>query len=198
MVLLVIVIIFSCAPHVYSHCYGAGQNPGFSGAPTVKQLTPWKVRVSWAEVATQRKCADHFLVKYWESNHEPAPRSIMVSELVGQNVHFMDLDVSRNVQYTFVVVAREIKKLFGVQWDTDDNHSPPVVFRTSFNPGKLHKNLTKDRLIYIALRLCAYITFLFYPFYSRLHLGIYRAVVKMLNDMWHGEQNSLSDHPKTC
>ena len=198
MLLLVIVIIFSCAPHVCSHCYGAGKNPGFSGAPTAKQMTPWTVRVSWAEVTTQRKCADHFLVKYWENNHEPNPRNIMVSELVGQNVHFMDLDVSRNVQYTFVVVAREIKKLFGVQWDTDDNHSPPVVFRTSFNPGKLHKNLTKDRLIYIALRLCAYITYLFNPLYSRLHLGIYRAVVKMLNDMWHGEQNSLSDHTKTC
>ena len=141
MVFLVIVIIFSCAPHVYSHCYGAGKNPGFSGAPTVKQLTPWKVRVSWAEVATQRKCADHFLVKYWETTHEPGPRNIMVSELVGENVHFIDLDVSRDISYKFVVVAREIKKLFGVQWDTDDNHSPPVVFRTSFNPGKLHRSV---------------------------------------------------------
>ena len=152
MVLLVIVIIFSCAPSVYSHCYGAGKNPGFSGAPTVKQLTPWKVRVSWAEVATQRKCADHFLVKYWETSHEPGPRNIMVSELVGQNVHFIDLDVSRDVSYRFVVVAREIKKLFGVQWDTDDNHSPPTVFRTSFNPGKLHRSATKDWLIHIALK----------------------------------------------
>ena len=88
-VFLVIVIIFSCAPSAYSHCYGVGKNPGFSGEPTVKQLTPWRVRVSWAEVATQRKCADHFLVKYWETSHEPGPRNIMVSELVGQNVHLL-------------------------------------------------------------------------------------------------------------
>ena len=123
--------------YVVGHCYTIGANPGFSDAPRVTQITPRMVRVSWEEVVTQRECSDHFLVKYWKSDE---PQNMMVSKLVGQQINYLDLEVIPEVQYTFKVVAREIKKLFGVQWDTDDNHSDALVFRTSYDPGRVIKD----------------------------------------------------------
>jgi hypothetical protein len=117
--------IFVFPNSVYGHCYTIGANPGFSDVPSVTQLTPWLVRVSWKEVVTQRECSDHFLVKYWRTDD---PQNVMISKLVGQQVSYLDLEVAPNAQYAFKVVARDIKKLFGIQWDTDDNHSGALVF----------------------------------------------------------------------
>ena len=117
---------------ISSHCYGIGKNPGFSDNPTIKQLSPWSVRVSWNDIVTQRECSDHFLVKYWKTKE---PENIMVSNVVGSHINHLDLDVKPETDYTFKVVAREIKKLFGIQWDTDDNHSEPEVFRTRYEQG---------------------------------------------------------------
>lgn len=117
---------------VFSHCYGIGKNPGFSDKPAVKQLSPWSVRVSWEQIVTQRECSDHFLVKYWKTNE---PNNIMMSNIVDSNTNHLDIDVEPETDYTFKVVAREVKKLFGIQWDTDDNHSEPEVFRTAYEKG---------------------------------------------------------------
>ena len=63
------------------------------------------------------------------------PKNVMISKLVGQKFDHLDLEVVPEVKYTYKVIAREIQKLFGVQWDTDDNHSDALVFRTSYDPG---------------------------------------------------------------
>ena len=68
--------VFVLPYSVYGHCYTIGANPGFSDVPSVTQLTPWMVRVSWKEVVTQRECSDHFLVKYWRTDD---PQNVMIS-----------------------------------------------------------------------------------------------------------------------
>ena len=113
----------------WGHCYGIGKNPGFSDSPIINQLTPGSVRVSWEEIVTQRECSDHFLIKYWKTEE---PQNVMVSKIVGPHINHLDLEVDPESEYTFKVVAREVKKLFGIQWDTDDNHSEPEVFRTQY------------------------------------------------------------------
>ena len=127
---------------ITGHCYGIGKNPGFSDKPIIKQLSPWSVRVSWDEIVTQRECSDHFLVKYWKTNE---PQDIIVSNVVDSHTNHLDLDVKPETDYTFKVVAREIKKLFGIQWDTDDNHSDPEIFRTAYEKG-IYKIETKNHL----------------------------------------------------
>ena len=114
---------------VWGHCYGIGNNPGFSDSPIIKQLTAWSVRVSWKEIVTQRECSDHFLIKYWKTEE---PQNVMVSKIVDSHINHLDLEVDPETEYTFKVVAREVKTLFGIQWDTDDNHSEPEVFRTQY------------------------------------------------------------------
>ena len=138
MFLCILAVICFLPNRAWGHCYGIGANPGFSDVPNITQLSPFRVRVSWENVVTQRECSDHFLVKYW-TNDEPL--NIHVSQLVGQTVDHLDIEVLPEVKYTFIVVAREIKKLFGVLWDTDDNHSKRIVFQTSYDPGKLYSEL---------------------------------------------------------
>ena len=140
--------VFLFPTSIYGHCYTIGSNPGFSDVPSVTQLTPWMVRVSWKEVVTQRECSDHFLVKYWRTDE---PQTPMISKLVGQQVSHLDLEVIPEVQYTFKVVAREIKKLFGVQWDTDDNHSGALVFQTSYDPGTIIEQIIIVQFLYFNL-----------------------------------------------
>ena len=117
---------------VWGHCWGIGANPGFSNGPKISQLTPSSVTVSWEKVVTRPDCSDHFLVKYWKTN---VPKDVKFSRPIGNQIHHLDLEVDPEVEYTFQVIAREIKKVFGMTWDTDDNHSRVTKFRTSYEPG---------------------------------------------------------------
>jgi len=41
---------------------------GFTGPPLVEQVNLTHVRVSWEGLVKYRKCADQFLVKYWQKS----------------------------------------------------------------------------------------------------------------------------------
>ena len=135
-----IIILFCVSPtFVRGHCYGIGANPGFSNGPHVTQLTPFTVRVSWEKVVTRRDCSDHFIVRYWKTetyrNILQVPKDISYSEQLGQQANHVDLEVIPEVEFSFQVNAREVKKTLGITWDTDDNHSGITKFSTSYEPG---------------------------------------------------------------
>ena len=129
---------------VRSHCWGIGENPGFLHGPELLQLTPWRVRVSWDRVVTKRYCSDHFIVRYWKTD---SPGDIRSSQQVGQQVDYVDVGVTPEVEYKFKVIAREIKKVLGVQFDTDDNHSAVTRFQTHYDPGMMILNIINTHII---------------------------------------------------
>ena len=117
---------------VQAYCWGAGQNPGFSAAPTVTQLGLDKVRVSWKNRVTMPECADNFLVKYWPQS---APNAYQITELVSNEADFVDIEVTPRLPYEFQAVAREDKGMIGgVDW----YKSPVVRFATSKSRNSNH------------------------------------------------------------
>ncbi len=61
------------------YCWGAGKNPGFSGAPRVTQVALDRVKVEWEGMVTQEECADNYVVKYWQ---RAAPDDYHITEIV--------------------------------------------------------------------------------------------------------------------
>ncbi len=62
-------ILLALAPgDVNAYCWEPGKNPDFTGPPKVEQVDMRTVRVSWFGLVKQRKCADQFLVKFWQRN----------------------------------------------------------------------------------------------------------------------------------
>lgn len=118
---------------VLCYCFGAGQNPGFTGPPQVSQIRLDLVRISWRNLVDKKECADNYVVKYWPKS---APNDYKLSELVDKNKNFVDLEVKPRVSYRFQAVAREEKGLIGgVDW----NKSPLVDFTTSTHGQVTHE-----------------------------------------------------------
>ena len=108
-----------------AYCWEIGRNPGFSKEPTVYQISPTRVRVSWEGIVTQLECADSFLVFYWKENN---PSHLYMTAPVSTVTDYIDIDVSARTTYLYQVIARENKSILGV----DDNKAEAVKFRTSY------------------------------------------------------------------
>jgi len=120
-VLLLATVLASC----HGYCKSLGWNPSFNGPPTVEQLTLTSVRVSWAGRLEQAECADNIIVKHYKginSNDyylsEPLPTEV---------TSYVALDLTPNLEYTYQVIAREEKGLWGV----DYNRGEKTTFTTS-------------------------------------------------------------------
>lgn len=97
--LLVAFCLLGLVSQAQAYCWAAGRNPGFSGPPTIEQVSLQHlfpidrisiqkatlfflqvkidvVRVTWGDVVTQRECADNFVVKFWPRS---APNDYEVS-----------------------------------------------------------------------------------------------------------------------
>merc|ERR1719209_2734118 len=119
--LLLAAVLASC----HGYCKSLGWNPSFNGPPTVEQLTLTSVRVSWAGKLEQAECADNIIVKHYKginSNDyylsEPLPTEV---------TSYVVLDLTPNIEYTYQVIAREEKGLWGV----DYNRGEKTTFATS-------------------------------------------------------------------
>ena len=97
---------------VYSqaYCWQVGWNPSFTGPPVVSEIQPNVVRVSWAEIVENKKCADNFLVKYWKQEE---PKGYKFSNMTDSNAEFLDIQVEPNTLYKIQLIAREDKGSIG-------------------------------------------------------------------------------------
>ena len=94
-----------CFPqYIEAYCKQIGLNPGFSDPPVVSTIGANKVRVSWKDVVTNRKCADSFFVEYRKSDF---PESWKESKSLGADANFIDLTVLPDTEYDFEVIATE-------------------------------------------------------------------------------------------
>jgi len=115
------------APYVSSYCSLLGQNPGFSSAPRVEQVTLTSVRVSWEGIVTRIECADQFIVKSWNARN---PNDYQMSDLLPlSQFTYVVTDLVPNQNYVFQAVAREDKGILGKDW----NKSPQALFKTGRN-----------------------------------------------------------------
>jgi len=91
----------------------------------VEQLTLTSVRVSWHGLLEQGDCADNILVKHYRgidsNNYEISDP--LVTSVTSYIVH----DLTPNQEYTYQVIAREEKGIFGVDYNRGDK----TVFTTS-------------------------------------------------------------------
>jgi len=112
-----------------AYCALLGQNPGFSAAPKVEQISLTSVRVSWEGLVIRRECADQFIVKSWNARN---PNDYQMSDLLPvTQFSFTVTDLVPNQNYVFQAVAREDKGILGKDW----NKSPHAHFKTtSSNP----------------------------------------------------------------
>jgi len=123
--LLTVVLLAASLPCCLGYCRSLGWNPSFNGPPLVEQLTLTSVRVSWAGKLEQAECADNIIVKHYKginSNDyhlsEPLPTEV---------TSYVVLDLTPNIEYTYQVIAREEKGLWGV----DYNRGEKTTFATS-------------------------------------------------------------------
>merc|ERR1712226_1000588 len=124
--LAVMVLLFAAVlPSCHCYCKSLGWNPSFNAPPLVEQLTLTSVRVSWAGKLEQAECADNIIVKHYKginSNDyhlsEPLPTEV---------TSYVVLDLTPNLEYTYQVIAREEKGLWGV----DYNRGEKITLTTS-------------------------------------------------------------------
>ena len=64
---------------VSAYCWQAGQNPSFTGRPTVQQVDLRTVRVTWEGIIEYEKCVDNYSVKYWQKSD---PQGYQMTELI--------------------------------------------------------------------------------------------------------------------
>ena len=76
----------------------------------VSEIQPNVVRVSWAEIVENKKCADNFLVKYWKQEE---PKGYKFSNMTDSNADFLDIKVEPNTSYKIQLIAREDKGSIG-------------------------------------------------------------------------------------
>jgi hypothetical protein len=120
-----VVAVLLLLPSCHCYCKSLGWNPSFNGPPLVEQLTLTSARVSWAGKLEQAECADNIIVKHYKginSNDyhlsEPLPTEV---------TSYVVLDLTPNLEYTYQVIAREEKGLWGV----DYNRGEKITFTTS-------------------------------------------------------------------
>jgi len=125
LVVAVLLLLAAELPSCHCYCKSLGWNPSFNGPPLVEQLTLTSVRVSWAGKLEQAECADNIIVKHYKginSNDyhlsEPLPTEV---------TSYVVLDLTPNLEYTYQVIAREEKGLWGV----DYNRGEKITFTTS-------------------------------------------------------------------
>ena len=88
-------------PCTAAYCALFGQNPGFTAAPRVQQVSLTSVLVSWEGLVTRIDCADQFIVKSW---NERNPNDYKMSDLLPLNQFtFMVRDLVPNQNYVFQV-----------------------------------------------------------------------------------------------
>ena len=93
-----------------AYCWQVGWNPSFTSPPVVSEIQPNVVRVSWAEIVENKKCADNFLVKYWKQEE---PKGYKFSNMTDSNADFLDIKVEPNTSYKIQLIAREDKGSIG-------------------------------------------------------------------------------------
>merc|ERR1719180_343491 len=118
-------VLFTVLPSCQGYCKSLGWNPSFNGPPLVEQLTLTSARVSWAGKLEQAECADNIIVKHYKGINS---NDYQLSEPLPIEVtSYVVLDLTPNLEYTYQVIAREEKGLWGV----DYNRGEKTTFTTS-------------------------------------------------------------------
>jgi len=118
-------VLVAVLPSCQGYCKSLGWNPSFNGPPLVEQLTLTSARVSWAGKLEQAECADNIIVKHYKGINS---NDYQLSEPLPIEVtSYVVLDLTPNLEYTYQVIAREEKGLWGV----DYNRGEKTTFTTS-------------------------------------------------------------------
>lgn len=102
------------------------KDPVWRGKPTIIQLSPENISVSWKDKVKDQECADKFFIEIWRTN---TPRGN--GNLTGPfcvTCYPVCVDVLPEISYTLSVNAYEEKK--GLVFGNDDNWSNKVRFQT--------------------------------------------------------------------
>jgi len=122
--LSLLIIAVSSVTTVYPYCTWVGSNPSWTDSPTVEQVSLTSVRISWPGLLQREDCADSLLVKFFKGD---GTYDFGMSEPLNVTTNtYIVRDVVPNLPYTFQVIAREEKGVWGV----DYNKSPKVTFTT--------------------------------------------------------------------
>lgn len=131
---IALLIIALSVNTVYPYCTWVGSNPSWSGSPKVEQVSLTSVRVSWSGLLQREDCADSILVKFFKGD---STYDFGMSEPLNVTTNtFIVRDVVPNLPYTFQVIAREEKGVWGV----DYNKSPRVTFTTKMSNSVVAKD----------------------------------------------------------
>jgi len=123
--LVAVLVLAAVLPSCHGYCKSFGWNPSFNGPPLVEQLTLTSTRVSWAGKLEQAECADNIIVKHYKGINS---NDYQLSEPLPIEVtSYVVLDLTPNLEYTYQVIAREEKGLWGV----DYNRGEKTTFTTS-------------------------------------------------------------------
>eukprot|EP00091_Calanus_sinicus_P009744 TRINITY_DN22668_c0_g1_i1.p1 TRINITY_DN22668_c0_g1~~TRINITY_DN22668_c0_g1_i1.p1 ORF type:complete len:134 (+),score=17.73 TRINITY_DN22668_c0_g1_i1:57-458(+) len=120
--IFITVINIAWFPLAYSYCEQVGKNPTWVEAPRVEQVTSTSVNVSWVGLLKQDECVDGILVKHFKGEDS---KDYKLSAVLNVSTNsYLVHDLMPNEAYTYLVIAREEKYIFGVGY----NRSPKAVF----------------------------------------------------------------------
>ena len=124
---IIVYIIFTVVllPQLLESCCWLN-DPDFESDPTVIEISPTKIRVSWKDILGDINCVDHYFIHYWKTKNEKR-NDVQKMHQAPQNSSFIvDIHVLENTMYTIQVNAFEDGLV-----DCGNNWSNEVIFQTS-------------------------------------------------------------------
>ena len=101
-------------------------DPDFKSDPSVIEISPTKIRVSWKDILSDIDCVDHYFIHYWKTKEEER-NDVEKMQQVSENSSFIvDIDVLENTMYTIQMNAFEDGLV-----DCGNNWSNELIFTTS-------------------------------------------------------------------
>ena len=119
------ICFFVLLPRLLQSCCWLN-DPDFERDPTIIEISPTKIRVSWKDILGDIDCVDHYFIHYWKTEFEER-NDVQKIHQVSENTSFnVDIDVSENTMYTIQVNAFEDGLI-----DCGNNWSNELIFTTS-------------------------------------------------------------------
>jgi len=131
---LILIGLVTLPAAVVSYCTIGNPYWVKSGKPTVEQVTLTSVRISWPGLLKNIQCTDNMIIKYFKADNT---NDYQMSEMFSVNTNsFIVRDLVPNQPYTFQVIAREEKGVWGVDYNKSE--------KTKFTTRRSNKQVEKD------------------------------------------------------
>lgn len=134
LILIFLIGLVTLPAAVVSYCTIGNPYWVVGGKPTVEQVTLTSVRISWPGLLGNIQCADNMIIKYFKADNT---NDYQMSEIFSVNTNsFIVRDLVPNQPYTFQVIAREDKGVWGVDYNKSE--------KTKFTTRRSNKQVEKD------------------------------------------------------